>query len=109
MIIRRRSYDYIFGFNLGALTDMVPTYIAKRFYKKPTLLWVQDLWPDSVFSYDFRKIRLSETILNNFVKLIYSPMQLIAVSSNGFTRRLQDFTRSNVEFIHAPNWAYELE
>jgi len=50
-----RRYDYIFGFNLGSLTDMVPAVLIRKLYKKPTMFWVQDIWPDSVYAYGFKK------------------------------------------------------
>ena len=45
-----RKYDYVFGYNLGALTDMVPAILIRKLYRKPVLFWVQDLWPDSVYT-----------------------------------------------------------
>ena len=46
-----RRYDYIFGFNLGSLTDMLPAVVIRKLYKRPTMFWVQDVWPDSVYAY----------------------------------------------------------
>ena len=51
-----RKYDYVFGYNLGALTDMVPAILIRKLYRKPVLFWVQDLWPDSVYAYGYKKI-----------------------------------------------------
>ena len=50
-----KKYDYIFGWNGGALTDMLPAVIIKKLYKKPLMFWVQDVWPDSVYAYGFKK------------------------------------------------------
>ena len=33
-----KKYDYIFGFDVGALTSMVPAIILRKFYKKPVTL-----------------------------------------------------------------------
>ena len=63
-----RRYDYIFGFNLGALTDMFPAVLIRKLYKKPTMLWIHDVWPDSVYAYGFKKTKLLSFILENFVK-----------------------------------------
>ena len=52
-----RKYDYVFGFNLGALTDMIPAIIICKLYRKPLMFWVQDIWPDSVYAYGFKKFR----------------------------------------------------
>ena len=52
-----RRYDYVFGFNLGSLTDMLPAVVIRKLYKKPTMFWVQDVWPDSVYAYGFKKTK----------------------------------------------------
>ena len=48
-----RKYDYVFGFNMSALTGMLPAVLIRKLYKKPTMFWVQDVWPDSVYAYGF--------------------------------------------------------
>jgi len=50
-----RKYDYIFGFNMSALTGMLPAVAVKKLYKKPLMFWAQDIWPDSVYAYGFKK------------------------------------------------------
>ena len=55
-----KKYDYIFGFQVGPLTAMVPAIILKQFYKKPVTLWIQDIWPDSVYAYGFKKTKILE-------------------------------------------------
>jgi len=46
-----RKYDYVFGFNMSALTGMLPAVLIRKLYKKPTMFWVQDVWPDSVYAF----------------------------------------------------------
>ena len=64
-----KKYDYIFGFQVGPLTSMIPAVILKQFYKKSVTLWIQDIWPDSVYAYGFKKTKILEFFLNNFVIL----------------------------------------
>jgi len=52
-----RRFDYIFGFNIGALTNIVPAFMIKKFYKKPFTFWAQDICPASVYAYGFKKTR----------------------------------------------------
>ena len=49
-----KKYDYIFGFNMSALTGMMPAVVIKKLYKKPLTFWAQDIWPDSVYAYGFK-------------------------------------------------------
>ncbi|MDA7821844.1 glycosyltransferase WbuB, partial [Gammaproteobacteria bacterium] len=79
-----KKYDRIFGFNLGSLTDMLPAVVIGKLYKKPVMLWVQDLWPESVYAYGFKKTRMLSAALNYFVKFIYQNVSSLAISSKGF-------------------------
>ena len=66
-----RRYDYIFGFNLGSLTDMLPAVVIRKLYKRPTMFWVQDVWPDSIYAYGFKKTKiLSKPLLEIAIAVI---------------------------------------
>jgi len=103
-----RRYDYVFGFNVGSLTDMLPAVIIRKFYKKPTMLWVQDIWPDSVYAYGFKKTKILSIILNYFVKFMYNNISNIAISSKGFESKLKPYIKKGLKFGYAPNWAIDL-
>lgn len=100
-----RRYDKVFGYNLGALTDMLPAVLIRKIYKKPLTLWVQDLWPESVYAYGFKNTRSLSFILNYFVKFIYRNVDNIAISSNGFKVKLANYFVIDTFFHYLPNWA----
>lgn len=100
-----KKYNYVFGYNLGALTDMVPAVIIKKLYKKPLMIWVQDIWPDSIYAYGFKKTRTRSRILNYFVKFIYSNATNIGISGKGFKSRLKLYAQNHQKFEYLPNWA----
>ena len=103
-----RRYDYVFGFNLGSLTDMLPAVVIRKLYKKPTMLWVQDVWPDSVYAYGFKKTKILSTLLDAFVKFMYHNITAIAISSRGFESKLEPYIKKGLKFGYAPNWADDL-
>jgi glycosyltransferase involved in cell wall biosynthesis len=104
-----RKYDYIFGFNMGSLTDMLPAVVIRKLYKKPTMFWVQDVWPDSVYAYGFKKTKILSTLLDAFVKFIYHNITAIAISSKGFESKLEPYVKKGLKFSYAPNWADDLD
>ena len=104
-----RRYDYIFGFNLGSLTDMLPAVVICKLYKKPTMFWVQDVWPDSVYAYGFKKTRLLSALLDAFVKFMHHNITAIAISSKGFESKLEPYIKKDLKFTYAPNWADDLD
>jgi glycosyltransferase involved in cell wall biosynthesis len=104
-----RRYDYIFGFNLGSLTDMLPAVVIRKLYKKPTMFWVQDVWPDSVYAYGFKKTKILSALLDAFVKFMHHNITAIAISSKGFEEKLEPYVKKGLKFGYAPNWADDLD
>ena len=104
-----KRYDYVFGFNLGSLTDMLPAVVIHKLYKKPTMFWVQDVWPESVYAYGFKKTKVLSTLLDIFVKFMYHNISAIAVSSKGFESKLAPYIKKGLKFNYAPNWADDLD
>ena len=108
-VIIGRRYSFVFGYNMAALSDMVPAIVIRKLYKKPLMLWVQDIWPDSVYAYGFKKTKFLSYSLNIFVKFVYQNVTAIAISSKGFESKLKTFVKSDLKFNYAPNWAEDLD
>jgi len=99
------KYDFILGFNVGALTSMLPAVLIKRIYKIPLIFWTLDIWPDGVYSYGFKKRYLTDKILKAFVTFMYNNIDALAVSSQGFIGKLKPYIKKNIKIIYLPNWA----
>jgi glycosyltransferase involved in cell wall biosynthesis len=104
-----RRYDYVFGFNVGSLTDMLPAVIIRKLYKKPVMFWAQDVWPEGVYAYGFKKTKILSTFLDIFVKFMYHNITAIAISSKGFESKLEPYIKKGLKFSYAPNWADDLD
>lgn len=104
-----KKYDYVFGFNMSALTGMMPAVIIKKLYKKPLTFWAQDIWPDSVYAYGFKKTKLLSYCLNKFVGFMYRSVDNIAISGKGFENKLKPYCNINQLFHYLPNWADNLD
>ena len=102
-----KKYDYVFGFDVGALTGMVPAILLKKFYNKKVTLWIQDVWPDSVYAYGFKRTKFLEFILDGFVKFIYRNSSSFAVSGKGFIKKVKPYVEDEKEIEYLPNWADE--
>jgi len=104
-----RKYDYVFGFNMSALTGMLPAVVIRKLYKKPLTFWTQDVWPDSVYAYGFKKTKMLSTALDIFVRFMYKNIDSIAVSGKGFESKLTPYIRKDLIFHYLPNWADDLD
>lgn len=102
-----KKYDYIFGFDVGALTGIVPAILINKFYNKPVTLWIQDVWPDSVYAYGFKKTKFLEFFLNGFVKFVYRNTTNFAISGKGFQDKILPYLDVQKTIEYLPNWADE--
>lgn len=99
-----KRFDTVFIYQTGPLTFALPGALIHKFYKKKTVIWSQDLWPDTVFSYGFKDTKFNRNILNAFVRFIYRQMDVALVTSRGFIKSLQVTTKGLKEFIYVPQW-----
>lgn len=104
-----KKYEYVFGFDIAALTCMVPAVVLNQFYKKKVTIWVQDVWPDSVYAYGFKKSKLLEFFLNRFVKYVYRYTSNFAISAKGFEQKILPYLDTPKDILYAPNWADYLD
>lgn len=103
MLIGRR-YDRIFIYQTGPLTVAIPGAIIKFLYKKRTIIWTQDLWPDTVYAYGFKKNKLIDLFLKKIVRSIYTRCDLILVSCQGFADRIKQYIGEGKTIDWIPNW-----
>jgi hypothetical protein len=104
-----RRYDYVFGFNMSALTGMLPAVLIRKLYKKPLTFWTQDVWPDSVYAYGFKKTKILSTFLDIFVRFMYRNIDAIAISGKGFESKLSPYIKKDLTYHYLPNWADDLD
>jgi glycosyltransferase involved in cell wall biosynthesis len=103
-----KRYDYVFGFDIASLTGMVPAILIQKFYGKKVTLWVQDIWPDSVYAYGFKKTKPLQYVLDIFVRFVYRHTSHFAVSGEGFRQKILPYIDRNQPIEYFPNWADSL-
>lgn len=103
-----KRYNYVFGYDVGALTGMVPAILLNKFYKIPVTLWIQDIWPDSIYAYGFEKSKFLSLTLNMFVRFVYKHTSHFAISTQGFKQKILPYLDSPKTILYAPNWADHL-
>jgi len=99
----------IFCFNCGPLTSALPGVLAGRLRRVPVLVWIQDLWPDTVWAYGFRRSAPREFLLGGLVRFVYNGADLLLLSSRGFREGLRPFLAPGRRTEYLPNWADELD
>ncbi|HAF96579.1 MAG: hypothetical protein A2X34_08255 [Elusimicrobia bacterium GWC2_51_8] len=96
-------YDRVFVYQTGPLTQAFPAVLIRKLYSKPFTMWVQDVWPDMVYAYGFKKTRLMKAFLDFIVGFIYRNTDNIAVSCAGFAGSIEPYVPGK-PMPHFPNW-----
>ncbi|PKM99018.1 MAG: glycosyltransferase WbuB [Elusimicrobia bacterium HGW-Elusimicrobia-3] len=102
-LVKARGYDRIFVYQTGPLTLAIPAVIAGRIYGIPVTIWTQDIWPDMVYSYGFKRTRLLDWFLGLIIRFVYANCSEILVSCEGFARRIEEYVPGR-QIKHFPNW-----
>ena len=97
-----RRYERVFVYHTAALTMAMAALPMRRLWRRPVAIWTQDLWPDAVWGFGFRRTRFREWALGRFVRMVYSCCSRIAVSCPGYVERIRQICGRNAEFI--PQW-----
>ncbi|MDC1127425.1 glycosyltransferase family 4 protein [Candidatus Pelagibacter sp.] len=85
----KKKFDLIFVFGTSPIFQSIPAIYFSYLVKKPLILWVQDLWPDSLIDTGYIKNRFFLNIIKFFVKMIYNFSTLILVQSNNFRTKIK--------------------
>ena len=102
-LFKARGYDRLFVYQTGPLTLAIPAVIAGRLYGIPVTIWTQDIWPDMVYSYGFKKTRLLDWFLGLVIRFVYANCAEILVSCEGFAGRIEEYVPGR-HIKHFPNW-----
>ena len=83
-LLRKRQYDVVFVYGLSPILLAIPAIFLARLKRRKLVLWVQDLWPDSLSATGYihhpRFLRWVERV----VRWIYGRSDLILVQSRAF-------------------------
>jgi glycosyltransferase involved in cell wall biosynthesis len=80
----KSSFDKIFIFAPSPVTIAIPGIVASKIYKAKSILWVHDLWPESVIISGGIKNKLIINLIDKMVRLIYNNVDEILIQSEGF-------------------------
>ena len=83
-VLRRKKFDLIFVYAPSPLLQALPALFLRMLKKAPLVLWVQDLWPESLEATGYIKNRYFLSLIELCSRLIYAYSDLILVQSEAF-------------------------
>ena len=102
------KYDVIFVYQTSPVTVGLPGIVMKMVKQAPLMLWVQDLWPESLSATGAIHSPLILRLVRRLVDFIYRRCDMVLVSSNGFVGHVLKSGISSDRIAHFPNWAENL-
>ena len=102
ILLRKKQFDIIFHYGAGPITSSIPSIFLKIYKKSKLIIWVQDLYPDTLKSYKFTSNSIIISLISFIVKFIYFFSDLILVQSKGFIQSINRYSK-NKKIIFYPN------
>jgi len=101
----REKYDVIFVYGISPILTAIPAIFLKKILKVPLVLYVLDLWPESISAVGAVKSPLFLNIVKKIVYFIYKRCDQILVSSPGFIKRIKEMGIDESKINYWPQWA----
>lgn len=107
LLLKGNRYNRVFIYQTGPLTNALSVCFFKFFFKYKITLWVQDLWPQTVFAFGFKKTKGLTFFLNTLVGFIYRRCDFFLISCRGFESTIKSYLEKkqycNIKWV--PNWS----
>lgn len=101
----RQKYDAIFVYGISPILMAIPAIFLKKIRKVPLVLYVLDLWPESISAVGAIKSSFFLNVVKKIVYFIYKHCDWILVSSPGFVDRIKAMGISESKINYWPQWA----
>lgn len=99
---RGKKYDVIFVYGLSPLMLALPALFMGWLKKVPVVIWVQDLWPQSLSATGYVRNRFILWAVEQVVRFIYRHADLLLVQSRAFVEPVRVLA-SNTPIKYYPN------
>lgn len=101
-MLRNKKFDVILIYGMSPVLQAIPAIFLGWLKGSPAVLWVQDLWPESLSATGHVKNRAVLGLVEQVVRLIYRHTNLILVQSNAFEAPVRALA-SGTPIVYYPN------
>ncbi len=101
-MLRNRRFDAIFVFAPSPILQAIPAISLGGLKNCPVLLWVQDLWPESLSATGYVKHPSMLKMVEHVVKWIYRHVDLLLVQSRAFIPKVRALA-GTTPIVYYPN------
>lgn len=101
----KRNFDVIFVFQTSPVFVGISSSLLSFFKNTPQVLWVLDLWPESLEAFGFLKYYWQRFLIRKLVNFIYSRCSYILCQSKSFIASIENQNINPKKLIFFPAWA----
>lgn len=83
-LLRRKKFDAIFVYAPSPIIQAIPAIFLSWLKGCPVVLWVQDLWPESLSATGYVKNTIILNLVEKVVRFIYRHVDMLLVPSEAF-------------------------
>jgi colanic acid biosynthesis glycosyl transferase WcaI len=107
-LLRGRNFDIIFSPSYSPATANIPAILIKWIKKIPMIMWVQDLWPQSLSATGAVKSLAVLKKIEFMMSWIYYQSNLILIQSSAFKTPITEIADVSKKIKFFPNWAEDM-
>ena len=104
-LLRGRRFDAIFMFETSPITSALPALLLRRIKQAPLLMWVLDLWPDTLSAVGAVRSPRALRAVGALVAFIYKRCDLILAQSRAFYSAIERWSGDATRIRYLPAWA----
>lgn len=101
-MLRGRKFDVIFVYAPSPILQAIPAIWLGWLKRCPTVLWIQDLWPESLSATGHVNNRFVLAAVGKVVRYIYRKMDLLLVQSEAFVAPVEALA-GGTPVVYHPN------
>lgn len=105
IIKNKTKFDAVFIYQAGTLTFSLAGVLLGKRQRIPVTIWVQDVWPDTVYAFGFKKRGALKYFLEKYTKWVFLNCHNILGSCPGFKSKIEDFIEHSKIVHFVPNWS----
>lgn len=106
--LKRRDYDAVFVFGNSPVTNIYPAKVIAKKKKIPNVVWVLDIWPESMFlllgNEEPAKEGFVRRTARKLSRWLYASADRLLISSEGFEQKLRAMGLKQ-PIVYYPNFA----
>lgn len=101
-LLRRRQYDVVFAYGVSPILLAVPAIFIAWLKRRKLIVWVQDLWPESLAATGYVRNPWILKLVERVVRWIYRHTDLLLVQSRAFIPPVSSLAPDK-DIVYYPN------